>query len=393
MKKKILAITGIRSEYDILYPVIDILRKDSNFEVKVVACGAHLTDWHGVTLKQIEKDGFRIADKINYLLMTGRKTQRPEGVGILTQALSKTVEREKPDFILVVGDREESIAAAIVGNYMNVLVVHIGGGDPVYGNADDPMRFAVSKLAHLHFTFAKEYAENLLKTGEERFRVFCAGNPALERIKNTPYIPIKRISKIINFDVSNKRFLILIKHPLSSEKEGVYSQMKVTLDSLLEFCEAEKIKVIGIYPNTDPGALDILKVIKEFDKFKSIKFFKTLPQEIFVNLLRNALALAGNSSMGILEAPFYNLPVVNIGNRQKGRLNAGNVEFVNYDKKSIKKALLRACFDKRYRDYVKKLKNPYGDTYASRRIKNKLSSIDTNEKKWYVKKNLFLKRK
>ena len=127
MKRKILAITGIRSEYDILYPVIDVLRKDSNFEVKIVVCGAHLTDWHGFTLKQIEKDGFKIADKINYLSMTDKKTQRAEGTGILTQALSRTVERENPDFILVVGDREESIAAAIVGNYMNVLVAHIGG--------------------------------------------------------------------------------------------------------------------------------------------------------------------------------------------------------------------------------------------------------------------------
>ena len=323
MKRKILAITGIRSEYDILYPVIDVLRKDSNFEVKIVVCGAHLTDWHGFTLKQIEKDGFKIADKINYLSMTDKKTQRAEGTGILTQALSRTVERENPDFILVVGDREESIAAAIVGNYMNVLVAHIGGGDPVYGNADDPMRFAVSKLAHLHFTFTKKYAENLFKIGEEKFRIFCVGNPALDHIKGTPYIPIKKIGKIIDFDVNNKRFLILINHPLSSEKEEAYAQMKITLDSLVEFCAEKKIKVIGIYPNTDPGALDILRAIKEFDKPEPIRFFKTLPQQIFVNLLRNALALVGNSSMGILEAPFYKLPVVNIGNRQKGRLNAG----------------------------------------------------------------------
>jgi len=127
MRRKVLAITGIRSEYDILYPVIKCLR-DAGFEVKLVVSGAHLSPWHGETVRKIEEDGFEIADKIDTLFMTNRTTQRVKGVGILTYALSQTVEREKPDFLLVVGDREESIATALVGNYMNILTAHIGGG-------------------------------------------------------------------------------------------------------------------------------------------------------------------------------------------------------------------------------------------------------------------------
>lgn len=387
-KRKILAITGIRSEYDILYPVVDMLRRDNNFEVKLIVSGAHLSDWHGFTLKKIEEDGFEIAEKIDYLLMTNRKTQRAKGVGVLTYALSQTVEREKADFLLVVGDREESIAAAIVGNYMDVLVAHIGGGDSAYGNADDPVRFAVSKLAHIHFATAKQYAENLIKLGEEEFRVFCAGNPAFDNIKNTPHLSVGKISNFFNFDVYEQSYIVLIKHPLSSERENAYSQMKITLESIEEFCSENNVKVIGIYPNTDPGSYDILKVIEEFIDSEYIKFYKTLPREIFVNTMRNSLALVGNSSMGILEAPFYKLPVVNIGNRQKGRLNAGNVEFVNYDKEEIKKALNKACFDESYRDHIKKLKNPYGDGQASQKIKDILLSINTNAKKWYIKKKL-----
>lgn len=387
MKRKILAITGIRSEYDILYPVIDALRNSGNFNVKIVVSGAHLSDWHGNTVKKIEEDGFEIADKIDCLLMTNRKTQRAKGVGILIQALAQTVERECPDFLLFVGDREECIAATVVGNYMDVLVAHIGGGDPVYGNADDPIRFAGSKLAHIHLVTAKPYAENLKRIGEEEFRIFFVGNPAYANIANTPHVTLKDISQFLSFDISDSRYVVLLKHPLSSEKESAYEQMKITLQATEEFAEENNIKVAGIYPNTDPGSYDILNAIEEL-KSDKIKFFKTLPRNIFINLIRNSLALVGNSSMGILESPFYKLPVVNVGNRQKGRLNAGNVEFVGYDVELIKKNLYKACFDNDYRKNISSLENPYGDEKAPEKIKDILLSIDLNDSKWYVKKKL-----
>ncbi len=127
-------------------------------------------------------------------MMTDRVVQRAKGVGLLIFALSQTVEREKPDFLLVVGDREESFAAGIVGNYMNVLVAHLGGGDPVYGNADDPVRFAVSRLAHIHLTTCKPYADNLLKMGEQDFRIYPTGNPALDNIRSIEPVDMKTIS-------------------------------------------------------------------------------------------------------------------------------------------------------------------------------------------------------
>jgi len=387
MTRKILAITGIRSEYDILYPLINALRNSGKFNVKIVVSGAHLSDWHGNTVKKIEEDGFEIADKIDCLLMTNRKTQRAKGVGILIQALAQTVEREHPDFLLVVGDREECIAATVVGNYMDVLVAHIGGGDSVYGNADDPIRFAGSKLAHIHFATAKLYAENLKRIGEEDFRIFFVGNPAYANIANTPRAPLEDISQFLDFDILDSRYVVLLKHPLSSEKESAYKQMKVTLQATEEFAEENNIKVVGIYPNTDPGSYDILNAIEEL-KSDKIKFFKTLSRNIFINLMRNTMALIGNSSMGILEAPFYKLPVVNVGNRQKGRLNAGNVKFVGYDIELIKKSLHKACFDVDYREYIAELENPYGDEKAPERIKDILLSIDLNDSKWYVKKKL-----
>lgn len=389
MKKiKVLAVTGIRSEFDILYPIIDKLREDNRFEVKLVLSGAHLSDWHGNLINQIKKDGFQIADCVDTLLMTNRNTQRIKGIGLLTYGLSQTVERENPDLLFVIGDREESIATALVGNYMSILTAHFGGGDTVFGNADDPIRFAVSKLSHIHLTMAEDYAKNLIRVGEEHFRVFNVGNPSYENINKEKTMSLEEISEKLNFDISDGKYIVLLKHPLSSEMEEAFSQMQVTLDAMEKFNVQTGYKVIGIYPNTDPGSYDIINAIKKYDNSSYIKFFKNLPRNLFINVMRNSKALAGNSSMGILEAPFYKLPVINIGNRQKGRLNAGNVKFVGYNIDKITELLIEACLDPIYRKSIKALKNPFGDGNSSQKIVDILSKIDYSDKKWFIKQKL-----
>ncbi|WP_300732980.1 UDP-N-acetylglucosamine 2-epimerase [uncultured Helicobacter sp.] len=366
--KKILAVSGIRSEYDILYPILKAFEKEG-FDVCIAVANAHLSDIHGNTYKKIESDGFRIADKIDCLLSTDRLTQRSKGVGLLITALTQTAEREKPDFLLVLGDREESIATCVVGNYMDILTIHCGGGDPVYGNADDPIRFACSKLGHIHCTTTEQYAQNLLKIGEDEWRIVCSGNTSYANIANTPHLSRKELSDFLHFDIATSNYIVLLKHPLSSEVYDAYYQMQVAIESCAEFATAHNLKVVGIYPNTDPGSYKILEAIQEAEqKYSHIRFFKTLPREFFINLIRHTLALAGNSSMGILEAPFYKLPVVNIGNRQKGRLNAGNVCFVPHKKQDIIQALQKACFDESYRTQIANLPNPYGDENACERI-------------------------
>jgi GDP/UDP-N,N'-diacetylbacillosamine 2-epimerase (hydrolysing) len=384
---KILAITGIRSDYDILYPVIRELINRGH-KVKLIVSGAHLSDWHGSTINIIERDGFEIADRIDSLFSTNRTTKRIKGIGSLITGISQCVEREKPDLLLYDGDREEGIATALVANYMNILFAHLSGGDPVWGNADDPIRFAISKLAHIHFPKADEYANNLIKIGEADFRVFQVGNSSFDNIKNTNKVNIKELCKILNCKLESKKYVVLIKHPLSSELEKAGEQMKKTLESLHHFCLKHEFKVVGIYPNTDPGSYDMLDEIKKFENNNNFYFFKNLPHLEFVNIIRNASALVGNSSMGIMEAPFYKLPVVNVGRRQSGRLNAGNVEFVDYKKEQIVLALEKACFNKKYQEFIKKLKNPFGDGNTAKKIANVIETIDLNDKKWYVKRKL-----
>lgn len=181
---------------------------------------------------------------------------------------------------------------------------------------------------------------------------------------------------------------MLLKHPLSSEKEDAYRQMATALEAIQAFAEANDVKVVGIYPNTDPGAYDILRAIEACEDSSHIRFFRTLPTDTFVNLLRNALCLAGNSSMGILEAPTYQLPVVNIGRRQSGRLNAGNVRFVEYNQQEIIDALAQACFDADYRRTVAGLSSPYGDGSAPEQIRDFLAQVDPSDHRWHVKRKL-----
>jgi len=387
-KRKILAVTGIRSEYDILYPIIDCLRKNDKFDLKLAVSGAHLTQWHGHTVDRIRKDGFNIIDTIHTLLMDNTGLQRAKGTGLLITGLSETVKRFNPDILLVVGDREESIAVAVVGTYMNTLIAHMGGGDAVYGNSDDPIRFAVSKLAHVHLVSSNVSALNLQKTGEEDFRIFNVGNPAFDNIRLTPQLSLKRISKFLGVDIEAKPYIVLIHHPLSSVYQDAGRQMEILLKGVSHFCRENGYQCIGIHPNTDPGALDILRVINTYDNDPQIRFFKTLPRDIFVNMMRHTKALIGNSSMGLLEAPYYQLPVVNVGDRQKGRLNAGNVVFVDYDPVLIIKALKRACADAEYRRKIKLLENPFGDGHSAQRIQKILASIDLEDKNWYIKRGV-----
>ena len=386
-KKKVLAVTGIRSEYDILYPILKELR-DNGFDVKIVVSSAHLSDHFGSTIDRIIEDGFEVVDRIDTLFITSRLTQRAKGTGLLIYGLTQTVERENPDFLLVVGDREESIATAIVGNYMDKLVVHIGGGDTVFGNADDPVRFAVSKLAHIHCCSAQEYANNLINLSEDSFRVFWTGNPAYVNIAETEKMDLRRVSSLIDVDLTSGRYLMIIQHPLSSEVNDAYNQMKVTLEAVEEFCDNYEYQAVIIPPNSDPGSEKMRTVITEFNDSSNIHSLETLPRVLFINLVRHCHALVGNSSMGILEAPFYRLPVINIGNRQKGRLNAGNVQFISHDKDEIIRHLEKACFDKVYRDEVQKISNPFGDEHSAENVRKVIESVDLDDHKWYVKTKL-----
>lgn len=374
--KKILAVTGIRSEYFILQPVLDEIVKRNDLELKLVVTGTHLSPMYGNTYKIIENDPYDII-KLETLLSADTLSGRSKSIGIQIMGLTDLVLREKPDWLLVLGDREESISTATVGAYMNIPIAHICGGDRVVGNIDDSVRHAVTKLAHLHFPTTKENGERILKMGEEPWRVHVVGNPALDSIRKQPDLSYAYINEKLGTNLSeDKPFILLIKHPLSSEISQAGEQMKVTLEAVAEL----GFETIITYPNSDAGSYDMIKVIDEFvSKYSFIKAFKTLPRDVFVNLQRKAALLLGNSSAGILEAPFLKLPVVNVGNRQKQRQHAENILFVPHNKDAIKEAMLKAINDEDFKAICKNCDDPYGDGYSGERIARIIAETEINQ--------------
>jgi GDP/UDP-N,N'-diacetylbacillosamine 2-epimerase (hydrolysing) len=364
-RRLILGVTGIRSEYDIMSSVFRAIVDHPALELQLAVAGAHISDAFGSTIGDIRNDGFIIADEIQSLINSDQDSARVKGLGIQLQGLVQTVSRIKPDWLLVLGDREESMTTALVGAYMNIPVAHVGGGDRVIGNVDDQIRHAVTKLAHLHFTTNEESAERIIRLGEQPFRIYNVGNPGLDRLLNIPILTANELTHRIGFPLDEgEPLLVVIQHVISTEIGDAYQQMIATLEAVADL----RIKTVLSYPNSDAGSQQIIRAIQEFESLPFLYVKKNIPRLEFVNVLRRASCVLGNSSAGILEAPLLKLPVVNVGNRQKGRLCAGNVTFVPHEKDLIVNAVRRAVYDSEYRAYVASCPNPYGDGKSAIKI-------------------------
>jgi len=387
--KKVAVVTGIRSEFNILLPVLKQLQKNPDFKLGIIACGTHLVDAYGYTVQLIEREGFPIIDRIDYVLYSNTDAGRAKGLAILLEGLVNCVNRTKPDFLLVVGDREEAIATGIVGNYLKIPVIHIGGGDEAQKNADDPIRHATSKLAHIHCTTCERYKQNLIKIGEEAFRVHNVGNPGLDTIKSTEIVSRKELSSLIDFEIANEPepLLLVLQHPLSSESDKSYEQMKTTMEAIYDL----EMKSIVIYPNSDPGSSEIIRAIEEFRDISYIKIVQNLDNVLFVNSLYHANCMIGNSSSGFLEAPFLKKPVINIGNRQTGRINAGNVIYVPHDKNKIIHVVNRIVHNKEYLQDIMDKTNQfyYGDGNSASRIVALIRRTDPRDPILLNKRNVW----
>jgi len=381
VKRKILAVTGARSEYDILFPILEKLNADEDFELKVLVTGAHLSKRYGYTVDNIEKDGFVIADRVNNLVESDEKSARVISLGNQIPAFAKVFEKVKPDILLVVGDREEAISVSLTGAYMDIPVAHIAGGDIAKdGNIDNSVRYATSKFSHIHFTILEQHNQTLLKLGEDAWRIFNVGNPALDRFMATPILTRKQISENINFDITEDKYLVLIQHPIITDVANEGKNIRETLNAIVE----SGYKCLINYPNSDAGNFAIIEAYEEYiKKYKQLFVFKNLDRLNYINILRNASCLLGNSSSGIIEAPSLGLTVINIGTRQRGRAHAANVIFVDNDKNQIAEAINKSLTDVEYISAVKNITNPYGDGHSAKKIVEVLRTIDLNDKLIY----------
>jgi UDP-N-acetylglucosamine 2-epimerase (non-hydrolysing)/GDP/UDP-N,N'-diacetylbacillosamine 2-epimerase (hydrolysing) len=372
--RKICAVTGTRAEYGLLKPILLAIEQHPELEFSLVPCGMHLSKEFGYTIKEIQKD-FKIDATVDMLLSSDTGSAMAKSVGIGTIGFSHVYEAIKPDLVLVIGDRLEPFAAAIAAVYMNIPIAHVHGGE-ISAGVDEPVRHAITKLAHIHFASTEESAERIIKMGEEPWRVFISGAPGLDTILNKNLIKPEKILKRYGLD-SKKPIILLIQHPVTTEVDESELQMRETLEGIVEL----EHQTVILYPNADAGGRKMIEILKKYiDKYPFIRAYKSIPHIEYLSLIKIASVMVGNSSSGIIETPPFHLPVVNIGTRQEGRQRVENILNVGYKKDEIIKAVKKALYDEDFKIRVKKCKNPYGSGKAGQRVVDILSNIKIDKK-------------
>jgi len=384
MTRTVHFLTGIRSEYDILAPIIAAVDAQPDLDAGVIVTGAHLTGLHGQSVRQIEADGYRIAARIDSLLASDGLGGRVKGMALQLAGLTDLFARERPDFLVVMGDREEVMTGAVAAIYHHIPVVHVGGGDHADdGNVDNLVRHAVSKMAHLHMATTELSGQRLRQLGEEPWRIHVTGASGLDRIIATPDMTRDELETALGVDWHGEPYAVLLYHPTITD----FSEARAHMASITRVLEASGLNIAVMAPNSDPGnqaiTLEIDALIARYPKAKAFTF---LERKVFINMLRHARVMVGNSSAGILEAPSMGLPVVNIGIRQRGREHGDNVIFTDYDAGEIAAAIARATMDEGFRALVAQRRTPYGDGKAGQRIAEVLRTVELGrgllDKKW-----------
>lgn len=371
-KIKIMAFTGTRADYPRVKKVLEKIKLNKKFELKIVVSGTHVLKEYGNTYKEIIKDGFKIYKKFNiydsnYDTLYGAT----KAISNCTKGFAKILRDYNPDVVLITVDRIETLGATIPASIMNFPIAHIQGGE-VTGTIDENIRHAVTKLSHIHLVANDDAKKRIIKLGEHKKYVFNVGCPYIDLIKSTKIISKDKLFNKLKLDV-NKKTIILIQHAVTTEYGESKNQILKTIDALKKL-DYNKYQIFSIYSNADPGSKEIIKQIKKA-KFNLVK---NIVSGDFINLMKYSNLLIGNSSCGIREAPSFKLPVINIGSRQNRRLRAKNVIDVDHKVYQIKKALDYALNNKKFRKILKKVRNPYGDGKASDKIVSILKNLNLN---------------
>jgi len=368
LKKKILIVTERRADYSKFRPILKEIQKSKKLDYYLVVTGSHLLKEYGLTINEIKKDGFKISKKFSMY-----ENIKDDSGAKMTLALSKAIfnltkiiQKIKPNIILAGFDIGADLAAAIVGAHMNILVAHLEGGE-ISGTIDESIRHATTKFSHIHFVTHVEAKQRLIRMGENPKFIHNIGNPSLDSNKIFKKIDLVKLEKEFSIDLT-KPFFLILQHTVTSEINKIDSHFKKTIDAIKEL----NVQSIFINGNADAGSQKITNLIKK----SKIKQYNSLTFEKFINLLSLCTALVGNSSSGIMEAPFLKIPSINIGTRQTGRLHTSSVIDVSYNKRDIKNALKKILYDKNFKKNLRKTKSLYGNGTASKKLIKILENLD-----------------
>ena len=373
--RKIAVVTGTRAEYGVLKNIIKEINQDRDLDLQLIATGAHLSDKYGKTINEIIEEDFKIDYSIPILMDSNDGESIAKEMGLLMIQLSQALSMLKPDILLILGDRYEIFAAATTAMTMNIPIAHISGGEVTEGAMDEQIRHAITKVAHIHFPGVEAYAENIRNMGEESWRVFNVGDPGIENIKLTKLLTKEELAKDLNVEVDEDTLLITY-HPVTLEIDDLERQ----INNLISALSSVNKKMVITYPNADSGGKLIIDKLEEFKKNNpNVYLYKNLGSLRFLSVMNLCGAIVGNSSSALIEAPFLKKPVVNIGNRQKGRLMADNIINCNYEVVNIEDAIKKSLTQE-FKNYVNSIESLYGEGNTSKEIVDVLKTIELGEK-------------
>lgn len=372
--KRICTVIGSRANYSSIKSAMAAIRAHPKLELQLVCVASALLDRYGQVVNLIERDGFKIDEKL-HILVEGETPQtmvKSTGMGLIE--LSSTFARLAPDMVITVGDRFETMATTLAAAYMNIPVAHTMGGE-VSGTIDESIRHAVTKFAHVHFPASREAAARIVKLGEPPRMVFRVGCPRVDLVAeilskdgNDPDQTIFELGVGARLDLSQP-FLIVSQHPVTTEYGAGERQIATTLAAV----RRTGLPAVALWPNADAGSEDIARGIRKWREkglAENMHFFKNLPTETYIRLMSRAACLVGNSSSGIREGAFIGTPVVNIGTRQTARERGKNVIDVAHDENAIAAAI---ALQRRHGRYA--MEDIYGDGHAGKRIADILADL------------------
>ncbi len=368
-------VTVGRSDYGIYLPILRKIRSDPDLRFHLLVAGMHLSPEFGLTVNAIREDGFDIGEQVEMLLSSDTPEAIGKSMGLGLIGFSQAYARFRPDILLVLGDRFEMHAAVLAALPFKIPVAHIHGGEITEGAIDDALRHSITKLSHLHFVATEEYARRVKQMGEEEWRVVVTGAPALDNLRTIRKLKREELAEKLRFPLEPPPLLVTF-HPVTLE----YEKTEQRVEELLAALSAVELPVIFTAPNADTNGRVIARKIQAYIRSHPRScLVSNLGTEAYFNLMDFAVAMVGNSSSGLIEAPSLGLPVVNIGNRQRGRVRAANVIDVGYASGEIREGI-RKALEPEFRAALKGIPNPYGSGYAAEAIVGRLKEVPVDER-------------
>ena len=355
--RKICVFTGSRAEYGILSRLIRMISDDPDLKLQIIATNMHLSPEFGLTYKEIEADGFKIDKKVEMLLSSDTASGTLKSMGLANIGFADALQDLKPDLAVILGDRFEMLCAAQACLIYNIPIAHIAGGGITEGAYDDAIRHCITKMSNLHFTSTEEHRNRVIQLGEQPDRVFWSGSLGVNNIRNEEIMSLQELEESINFKLGSN-YLLVTFHPTTMEVDSAEEQC----DSLLEaLCDVnDKYNLLFTLPNSDTNGHIISAKVKDYVGKNPQRSFAitSLGKRRYYSALKYSTAVIGNSSSGIIEAPIFNIPTLNIGNRQEGRTRCQSIIDVPATYEAIKDGLKKAVSNE-YKVIAQRVISPY----------------------------------